>query len=216
MKRRIIFSTLAALLIGGCGLVTSTNKSVFVLVDVSGTYANNLDDAILSTRLLTSKLQTNDWIGFAQISSCSFSDDGLIVRERLPSVPSQSASAKTRVFSRLNEYRDGVSATNYTDIKGALIYAANELNNSGEGAKFIVVYSDMVEDVSPDCQTQNLKIDLSGITVVASNVTKLKSDESDPQAYFERLKVWENFVENSGGDWVLTSSTDQISELIEN
>lgn len=217
MRRQLTRAGLAilALCLVGCGFVTSTNKSVFVLVDASGTYAKNADSAILSTRVMTSKLQTNDWVGFAQISSCSFSDDGLVVRERLPTIPSQSAKAKTRIFEKLNAYGESLQPTAFTDIKGALRYATNELSQTGDGARYIVIFSDMIEDVSPDCQTQNLDVDLEGVTVIASNITKSKSDERNPQAYFDRLDMWEEFVEASGGNWIVTASGDQIADIIQ-
>lgn len=199
----------------GCGIITATDKSVFVLVDVSGTYAANVDSSILSTRIMTSKLRTNDWVGFAQLSSCSFSDEGLVVRERLPSVPSQAAAAKTRIFTKLNAYGETVQPTAFTDIKGALRYATNELEQTGDGSKYIVIFSDMIEDVSPDCPTQDLDVDLEGITVIASNVTKAKSDERDPQAYFDRLDTWRTYVESSGGEWVVTATGDQIIDILQ-
>ena len=200
--------------INACDIISSTNKSVFVLVDVSQTYSVNVESAIRSTRMLTADLQTNDWIGFAQISSCSFSDSGLIFRENLPSTPSKAATTKTRIFSRLDAYTKEFKSTNYTDIKGALRYATNELQQTKNDRKYIIIFSDMIEDVSSDCQTQNLEVDLSGYTVIASNIIKSRKDERNPQSYFDRLREWKEFVETSGGEWAVTTSSEQISELI--
>ncbi len=212
---RLAVSFLILLVCGACGFVTSTNKAVFVLVDVSGTYSKHASDAISSSRVMISKLQTNDWVGFAQISSCSFSDNGLVVREQLPSIPSQAAQVKTRIFEQLNAYGDALQPTSYTDIKGGLRYATNELGQANFDNKFIVIYSDMFEDVAPDCQTQNLEVDLTGVTVIASNVTKTNEDERDPQSYFDRLNLWKDYVESSGGRWVIASTAEQINELVD-
>ena len=214
---------LAALALGagatlaGCGvpLIESNSKDVFVLVDASGTYAKNMPSAVKLSRLLVSRLNPKDSLSFGQISSCSFADENLIMRATLSSTPSRAAHEKQDAFVRLDTYAESFRATSYTDIRGALKYAALDLQQSGRKRRFILLFTDLVEDTAPDCDTSELSLDLTGITVVATNVTKLKSDAADPEAYFERLAAWEQIVTEAGGTWTLAVNSDQVFSSIQ-
>ncbi len=205
---------IATLFLSACGAIESNSRQVFILVDASGTYASHVGEAVKSANLLTSKLNPKDKIAFAQINSCSFSDDSVIVRETLPGVPSKAAGKKQLIFTKLRNFENNFKATNYTDIRGALRFAAYELEQSSVKRKFIIIYSDMVEDVSSDCDTSNLNLDLSDITVIATNVKKLKKDRANPELFFQRLKRWENIVTEANGSWVHSSDIEQLSDLI--
>jgi len=80
--------------ISACGAVTSNSKAVFMLVDASGTYVREVPDAVVTAKLLTSKLNSNDMFAFGEIGSCSFTDNSLVVRRTLPGTPSEAAYAK--------------------------------------------------------------------------------------------------------------------------
>ena len=71
MIRRIIAgAALAFALVGAaaCGLVSSTNRSVFFVFDVSGTYVKAVPDATKLANLTIAKLLPGDWVGASQIS----------------------------------------------------------------------------------------------------------------------------------------------------
>ncbi len=201
---------LAAL--SSCGLVTSTNRSVFVVFDVSGTYVKAVPDATKYANLLITELQPGDWIGASQISACSFSEEEIILQRQLPETPSMADTAKRELFDQLNQYAAQVKSAKYTDIHGAIAQAAFELRQRPESNRYIVLFSDMVEDHGKSCDTSGLKLDLSGIDVIAANV--IKSDPSDPAKYFELLEQWEKTVVEAGGTWNLVSSPDQLPKLV--
>ncbi|MEM9738739.1 MAG: hypothetical protein AAF829_02640 [Pseudomonadota bacterium] len=210
---RQVFVQVAVILVllTGCGgLIQSNSKAVFVLFDASGTYANNMGDAVRTSRVLAGRLSPNDWVGFAQISSCSFTDDSIVLRRKFSGVPSQASLEQQRVFEELNGYRDSFSATAYTDIRGALRFAASELQASDQAQHYIIVFSDLIEDVAPSCDTRDLQLDLTGVTIVATAVTKTAQDSSNPELYFERLDSWKRAVEDAGGTWVHAQSPDQL------
>ncbi|WP_084420494.1 hypothetical protein [Henriciella litoralis] len=212
--RRLTSAVLATSMLAGCGAVTSNSRAVFMLVDASGTYAKEVPDAVVTAKLVTSKLNSNDLIAFGQIGSCSFTDDSLIVRTTLPGTPSQAAYTKQDVFGRLDAYGETFEATSWTDIRGGLRYAAEELAQSDQSEKIIVIVSDLVEDVSPACDTSRISLDLEGVTVVATNVTKLSSEASNPDAYSDRLAMWQATVEDAGGTWVHANTRDRLLEKI--
>lgn len=201
-----------ALVLSGCGMVTSTNRSVFVLFDASGTYAKHVPDAARAASLLVSDLQPGDWLGVGQISSCSFSDKEIVLQDRLPETPSRASEEKRVLFTKLSDYAGQVKATKYTDIHGAIAQAAFELRQRPEKDRYIVVFSDMMEDLNRKCDTSKVALDLKGINVVASNV--VKSDPAEPEKYFALLKNWEKTVTDAGGTWQLAASADQLPQMV--
>jgi hypothetical protein len=201
---------LAAL--SSCGLVTSTNRSVFVVFDVSGTYVKAVPDATKFANLLITELQPGDWIGASQISACSFSEKEIILQRQLPETPSMADTAKRELFDQLNQYASQVKSAKFTDIHGAIAQAAFELRQRPEAARYIVLFSDMVEDHGKGCDTSGVKLDLTGIHVIAANV--IKSNPADPEKYFELLAKWEKTVTEAGGTWSLVASPDQLPKLV--
>src|SRR5690242_2745073 len=144
---------IALAVLAACGLVTSTSRSVFVVFDVSGTYVKAVPDATKYANLLITELQPGDWIGASQISACSFSEKEIILQRQLPETPSMADAAKRDLFDQLGVYASGVKSAKYTDIRGAIAQAAFELRQRPEASRYIVLFSDMVEDNGKGCDT---------------------------------------------------------------
>lgn len=208
----LVVGIITATLMTSCGLVTSTNRSVYFLFDASGTYAKAVPTAAKSANRLIARLQPGDWVGVAQISSCSFSEEEIVVQKRLSETPSLATRDKRALFDSLTTYSGGVKSTKFTDIHGALAQAAFELRQRPEAQRFIVVFSDMVEDTAKNCDTSKVPLDLTGIRVVASNV--IKTNPAAPEKYFALLKEWERQVTEAGGVWQLAASDDQLPQLV--
>jgi hypothetical protein len=203
-------AALAAL--SACGLVTSTNRSVFFVFDVSGTYVKSVPDATKLANITVAKLLPGDWIGASQISACSFSEKEIILQRQLPTTPSLAAEAKRELFEEFSAYSKQVKSAKFTDIRGALAQAAFELKQRPEEERFIVLFSDMVADYGKACDTSEIKLDLAGIHVIAANV--IKSDPADPQKYLDLLAEWEATVVAAGGKWSLVTSPDLLPKLV--
>lgn len=214
MKRyaSLAAACVAAATLAACGLITSTSRSVFVLFDASGTYAKSVPDAARAANYMIAGLQPGDFIGVGQISSCSFSDKEIVLQESLPETPSRAETAKRVLFEKLNTYAQGVKSTKYTDIRGALAQAAFELRQRPEADRYIIIFSDMVEDMGKACNTSKATLDLKGVTVVASNV--IKTNSANPDKYFAMLKGWEKTVTDAGGKWQMAASPDQLPQLV--
>ena len=214
MMRRFIVAaaglSLAAL--AACGLVTSTNRSVFFIFDVSGTYVEAVPDAAKLANITVAELLPGDWVGASQISACSFSEKEIILQRQLPTTPSLAAEAKRELFGEFNAYAGQVKSAKFTDIRGALAQAAFELKQRPEDARFIVLFSDMLADYAKACDTSKIDLDLSGIHVIAANV--IKSDPADPQKYLDMLKEWEATVVAAGGKWSLVTSPDLLPKQV--
>jgi len=214
MMRRIAAAACCAsfLALAGCGLVTSTNRSVFFVFDVSGTYVESVPDATKMANITVAKLLPGDWVGASQISACSFSEKEIILQRQLPTTPSLAAEAKRELFNEFSAYAAQVKSAKYTDIRGAIAQAAFELKQRPEEERFIVLFSDMLADYGKACDTSEIKLDLTGIHVIAANV--IKSDPADPQKYLDMLKEWEATVVAAGGTWSLVTSPDLLPKLV--
>jgi hypothetical protein len=215
MSRKFVFAAGCVALstaLSSCGLVTSTNRSIFAVFDVSGTYVEAVPDAAKFAKLMISELQPGDWIGVSQISSCSFSEKEIILQRQLPETPSMATTAKRELFTQLDAYAGQVKSAKFTDIRGAIAQAAFELRQRPEQERYIVLFSDMVEDHGKGCDTSAAKLDLSGIHVIAANV--IKSNPADPDKYVALLEKWERTVTDAGGTWALVGSPDQLPELV--
>jgi len=214
MIRRLALAAAALSLtaLAACGLVTSTNRSVFFVFDVSGTYVKSVPDAASLANLTVAKLLPGDWVGASQISACSFSEKEIILQRQLPTTPSLASQTKRELFEEFKAYAAQVKSAKYTDIRGALAQASAELKNRPESERFIVLFSDMVGDYSKACDTSHFELDLKGIHVIAANV--IKSDPGDPKKYFDLLAEWEATVVAAGGKWSLVSSPDQLPSLV--
>jgi hypothetical protein len=198
--------------LAACGVVTSTNRSVFVVFDVSGTYVKAVPTAAKFANMMIAELQPGDWIGASQISTCSFSEKEIVLQRQLPQTPSLASEAKRELFTQLNTYAAQVKSSKFTDIRGAIAQAAFELRQRPEAARYIVLFTDMVEDHGKGCDTTNVKLDLTGIHVIAANV--IKSNPGDPDQYFALLEKWEKTITDAGGTWNLVSSPDQLPKLV--
>ena len=203
---------LLLLALASCGLVTSTNRSVFFVFDVSGTYVKSVPDATKMANITVAKLLPGDWVGASPISACSFSEKEIILQRQLPTTPSLAAEAKRELFNEFSAYAAQVKSAKYTDIRGAIAQASFELKQRPEEKRFIVLFSDMLDDYSKSCDTSKIELDLRGIHVVAANV--IKSDPADPQKYLDMLKEWEATVVAAGGTWSLVTSPDLLPKLV--
>jgi hypothetical protein len=214
MMRRLAAAAcgLSLSMLTACGLVTSTNRSVFFVFDVSGTYVKSVPDATKIANITIAKLLPGDWVGASQISACSFSEKEIILQRQLPTTPSLAAEAKRELFGEFQAYAGQVKSAKYTDIMGALAQASFELKQRPEDERFIVLFSDMLADYGKACDTSGIKLDLSGIHVIAANV--IKSDPADPQKYVDLLKEWEATVVAAGGKWSLVTSPDLLPKLV--
>jgi len=214
MMRRLAAAAcgLALAALSACGLVTSTNRSVFFVFDVSGTYVEAVPDATKWTVMTVAKLLPGDYVAASQISACSFSEKEIILQRQLPSTPGLAEDAKRKLFDEFKAYSGQVKPAKYTDIRGALAQAAMELKIRPEQERFIVLFSDMMADYGKTCDTSEIALDLSGVHVVAANV--IKSDPADPQKYIDTLKEWEATVVAAGGKWSLVTSPDLLPKLV--
>jgi len=192
----------------------SRAKAVYLLMDTSGTYTRELEKARSIMNYLLGTLDSGDSIAIERIDSGSFSEKDLIAKATFDERPSMTNQQKRAFKRKLDSFIDGIEkGSRHTDISGGVLQATEYLNETGAGQKYVLIFSDLEEDLVKG-HIRDFPIDLAGIQVVALNVTKLRSDNVDPRGYLQRLEDWESKVSQGGGEWRVVNDLERLDKLI--
>lgn len=193
MKRALL--TLAALAGLACSDGVEYRQAVAVLVDVSGTYTDQAAEvARILKREVLPTLVPGDALLLVRIDSQSYEKQNVETLVTLDARPSKANAEKLALAQRIDSFAAGVVRSEYTDIRGALMLAAEYLREIPAGSRVILVFSDMHEDL-PNGTTRELEArEFADIDVVAVNVKRLQSDNADPTLFRGRLAGWEERV----------------------
>jgi hypothetical protein len=206
-------TALAAVLLGGCAPSAPRNTGVYLLLDTSGTYRQELDKAEQIINYTLSRLGALDSFAVARIDTGSFSEKDIIAKVTLDDRPSTANTQKREFSQAVGGFLDGIEGSQYTDITGGLLQAVEFLNEKEPGRKTILIFSDLKEDLDKG-YVRDIEVPLKGFEVVALNVTKLRSDNVDPREYLTRLDDWRTKVEGEGGQWRVINDLDRLEGLL--
>ena len=218
MKRRqfvLALSSIPALaLAAGCTDQRVHSHAVYLLVDTSGTYAEEVGKAQVIVNYLLGTLQPGDSLAVARVRSRSFSEKDIIAKATFDQRPSQANAQKRVMKEQVEAFTGSARSSVYTDITGGLIQGALFLNETGAGRKTILIFSDMQEELDK-AAVRSFPIDLKDIRVVAVNVVKLKTDNVDPRRYLGRLEDWEKRVVAAGArEWRVINDIEHLDRLL--
>ena len=208
-----IVTALCVLLVSCSGETTPRNTGVFMLVDTSGTYTEELDKAEQIIRYTLSRLDAADSFAVARIDTGSFSEKDIVAKASFDDRPSAVNRQKRLFAQQVSDFVDNADPAPYTDITGGLLQAVEFLNEKGTGNKTILIFSDLKEDLEAG-YIRDIEIELLGFEVIALNVTKLRSDNIDPREYLGRLEEWQGRVEKTGGEWRVINDLDGLEGLL--
>ena len=214
-KRQFLISIPAlALAAAGCADSRSHSHAVYMLVDTSGTYAQEAAKAQVIINYLLGSLQAGDSLAVARVRSRSFSEKDIVAKATFDTRPSQENAQKRAFRERIENTFRAISGSSYTDITGGLIQGAEFLNETGAGNKTIIVFSDMQEELDKMTQ-RDFPINLKGIRVIAVNVVKLKTDNVDPRLYMGRIEAWQKRVVKAGAtEWRVINNLDRLDAIL--
>lgn len=202
-----------ALILTSCGAPTPQNNGVYMLLDTSGTYREELVKAEQIIRYTLSRLGETDAFAVARIDTGSFSEKDIIAKASFDDRPS-AVNRQKRVFAQqVNDFVSSAQSAPYTDITGGILQAVEFLNEKGTGHKTILIFSDLKEDLE-EGYVRDVELELQGFDVIALNVTKLRSDNIDPREYLGRLEQWQGRVEKAGGQWRVINDLDGLDGLL--
>jgi hypothetical protein len=192
-------AVLGVLLAAACSDGHSHARATCVLVDVSGTYADQRAEVgrIVKSGLLP-KVRPGDTFILMRIDDGSYGADNVEAKITFDSQPSRANAQKLTLAAKLEQFSGSRGRARYTDISGGLLLAAEYLRETRAGRKTIVIFSDMREELPPGARRTLGAKELEGIEVVAMNVKRLDADQLDPAAYRKRLTRWGTRLAASG------------------
>ena len=196
---RRLGALLALLVLAGCSGDRRYDQAVAVLIDISGTYADEKGEVVkILKREVLPALLPGDTLLVARIDSRSYEKENLEALVRLDHRPSRANAQKLALAQKLDTFAGGEERSEYTDIPGAMMLAAEYLREVPSGSRVMLVFSDLREDLPEGSRRRLAETEFEGIEVVAMNVKRLASDNADPERFRRRLVRWEKTVTTSG------------------
>ena len=218
MKRLIgIVVFLGLLLVGtGCDDGKRYHQSLCILVDVSGTYADQRKEVV---RIVKSQvlpiMEPGDTLMVVRIDSQSYEQDNIEMMVTLDSRPSRANAQKLGIAQGLDKMAARSVSAKHTDIPGAMMLAGEYLREVESGSRVMLIFSDMETDLPPGTERNLGSKEFENTHIVAMNVKRLKADAADPSGYRERIGSWEKRVMASGAaDWRTLMNSDKLGEYL--
>ena len=211
--KKLLALIVGIFIISACADTTSHTKGVYLLMDTSGTYTKQIKKAQTIINYLLATLQPGDTLAVARVDSASFSEKDIIAKGTFDDRPSVANEQKRKFRQKVDNFAKKVKGSAYTDISGGVLQAVEFLNEAGSGKKFILIFSDLKEEIKKG-HIRDFPIQLEGYRVVALNVTKLSSDQVDPREYLDRLANWEKRVTDGGGHWRVINDLERLEKLL--
>jgi len=202
--------------LAACADQQSHARAVYLLVDTSGTYVQEVGKVQQVINYLLGTLNPGDSLAVARVKSRSFTEKDIVAKATFVKDPIQ-ANAQKRAFKEQVAplMQGGKTGSAYTDITGGILQAAEFLNETGAGRKTILIFSDMQEELDKKT-VRDVPLHLNGIRVVALNVTKLNTDNADPRRYLSRLEWWEKRVRDAGAaDWRMINNLEHLDRVLQ-
>lgn len=189
------------------------HRGIYLLLDTSGTYTQELNKAQQIINYLLANLEAGDVFAVARIDSGSFSEKDIVAKVVLDSRPSTANKQKREFAAVIDQFVKDTESSAYTDISGGLLQAIEFLNEADVGKRNILIFSDLKEEL-PNDYVRDFELTLDGYTVQALNVTKLRSDNMNPQEYLQRVDDWKARVVQGGGTWRIINDLERINDVL--
>jgi hypothetical protein len=187
-------------LLGACNDESRYDQAICVLIDESGTYADQKMEVVrILKREVLPSMEPGDTLLVIRIDGESYQKENVEALMTLDARPSRANAQKLALAQKLDTLVKRGGSSDHTDIPGAMMLGSEYLAELDSGSRVMLVFSDMQEDLAPGTQ-RNLAVDeFDGLWIAAMNVKRLGSDNADPNVFRGRLKAWEERVLGAGG-----------------
>ena len=209
----LVLGFVSTLVLAGCGEPVARNQGVYMLIDTSGTYTEELGKAQQVINFTLARLNPGDTFAVASINTGSFSEKNIHAKVTFDDRPSVANRQKQAFQQSINAFVKSAQPAAYTDITGGLLQAVEFLNEKQPGRKTILIFSDLKEEIKQG-YNRDLPLTLNGFDLVALNVTKLNSDNVDPSEYLGRLQQWQEKVKQGGGRWRVVNDLERLETIL--
>lgn len=196
----------------GCTQKMDHTKGVYMLVDTSGTYTEELSKARAIINYLLGTLAPGDTMAVARIDTGSFSEKDIVAKVTFDQRPSVANTQKRAFQKQVAEFVTSVAGSSHTDISGGLLQAVEYLNEAGSGQKYVLIFSDLKEELARG-HVRDVPFQLEGFSIIALNVTKLRDDIRDPKNYMQRVEQWRDKTESGGGAWRVINDLERLDNM---
>lgn len=213
MMRKILFIACFALAACSQGS-TSANRGVYMLLDTSGTYTEELTKAQQIISYVLTRLEPGDAFAVARIDTGSFSEKDIVAKVAFDDRPSAANQQKRAFQDQIDAFVKSAKSAAYTDITGGILQATEYLNERQTGQKTVLIFYDLKEDLA-EGYVRDIPFALDGVEVVAVNVTKLRSDNVDPREYLDRIESWKKRIEAGGGTFRVINDLDRLERILQ-
>ncbi len=213
MKKRFLsIGVVAAMFATGCSEPQAHNTGVYMLIDTSGTYTEEVHQAQQIINVILSRLEPSDAFAVARVDTGSFSERDIVAKMHFDDRPSVTNQQKRQFRETIDAFVGNVKPSSYTDITGGVLQASEFLTEKNTGRKIIFIFSDLKEDLQ-EGYIRDIPLTLDGFDVIALNVTKLRSDNIDPREYMSRINAWRDRVEDGGGKWQVINDLESLDVM---
>ena len=203
--------------LAGCSDGRRYDQAIGVLIDVSGTYADERQETVrVVKREILPQMVPGDTLLVARIDSESYDRENVLALLTLDRRPSHANAQKLELARLLDEFAATPTGSAYTDIPGAIMLASEYLGETGAGSRVLLIFSDMQEDLPGGSRRQLDPDELAGTRVVAMNVKRLGRDQADPAVFRGRLEGWGERVAAAGAaEWRTFLDPTKLPEYLE-
>src|SRR5213592_4688823 len=120
MVKRLLLASLLALSASTCTDQRSHTQAVYMLVDTSGTYAQEVGKAQIIINYLLGTLQPGDSLAVPRVKPRSFSEKDIIAKVTFDSRPSQANAQKRAFRDKIDAFVKSVGCRPRSEVTGDL------------------------------------------------------------------------------------------------
>ena len=202
--------------LAGCGEGRRYDQAICVLIDVSGTYADQKQEVVrVIKRDVLPGMVPGDTFITILVDSQSYEKGNVKSVTTLDVRPSRANAQKLALARQLDAFAASDVRSEYTDIPGAMMLGAEYLREVASGSRVMLVFSDLRVELPSGARRQMREDEFEDIQVVAMNVKRLESDTADPETFRQRIGAWKTQVERSGGaSWHTFMDSSKLADYL--
>jgi len=211
---RRVPALVALLLAAACNDGRSHARATVVLVDVSGTYADQRDQVVRIIRTgLLPRVRAGDSFFLIRIGEQSYDRSAVEAAVTLDAQPSRANAQKLALAGALDRFSKSARRDRHTDVSGAILLASEYLRETRAGRRDIIIFSDLREELPRGARRSLEPGELSGTDVLAMNVKRLAADSNDPAGYRNRLAEWGTRLTQAGASsWKVVLEPEELAQ----
>lgn len=208
---------LMCLSVQSCNDSAPEHRAVYVLIDRSGSYAQNYDKVIATIKLTLATMEQGDAFAMARIDNENTSERDIVAALTFSSRPSQTNAQKRAVLERVEQLANESHVGSFTDVTGGLLQAMTWLNATGAGIKVIIIFSDF-PDEPREGYMKEFPVNFNNARVLVWNVAQVDPDAStaltESRPFSVRAADWQERIGTGGGSWHLITDVNEIKPLL--